>query len=289
MTADHINELVEVDQIAFKREEPRSQENLGALRLSDPEGCFVLLDGKSVVGYSYCNTMGSEGYLGPVGLIPEVQDSGYGKNLITRSLDYLKLHCNVIGLEVYPELGDNLGFYYKIGFISGFPSILFKFPDELSVQRKFQIASLSEVSERNQTEILQKIDSWTRNSFNGVSYHADLRETLDLKGLVLAAFNEDEPLGFLAYSKTLLPYLWGITKPVKAQKDVVRELMAVFMQLNPAHDVIVQVNSRYTGLISLLFEMNFKVHRSVNRMLLREYGGNHFNKSNKMVFRAWRG
>lgn len=65
--------------------------------------------------------------------------------------------------------------------------------------------------------------------------------------------------------------------------------MAVFMQLNPAPDVIVQVNSRYTDLTDLLFEMNFRVHRSVNRMLLIGYSCNHFNKSNKMVFRAWRG
>lgn len=32
MTAEYVKELVEVDQIAFKREKPRSQENLGALR-----------------------------------------------------------------------------------------------------------------------------------------------------------------------------------------------------------------------------------------------------------------
>jgi len=96
-------------------------------------------------------------------------------------------------------------------------------------------------------------------------------------------------MGFLAYKKTLLPYLWGITKPVKAQKEIVKELIAVFIQLNPACDVIVQVNSRYTNLIDLLFEMNFKVYRSVNRMLLKGYEGNHFIKSNKMVFRAWRG
>lgn len=284
MTAGHAKKLVEVDQIAFRREEARSQENLEALWLSDPEGCFVLLDGDSVVGYSYCKTMGSEGYLGPVGLLPEFQDSGYGKNLITRSLDYLKLHCIVIGLEVYPELGDNLGIYYKMGFTSGFPSILFRFPGELSVQRKFQIKSLFEVSKRNQTEILQKIDSWTRNSFDGVSYLKDLRGTLDLNGLILVAFNDNEPIGFLAYKKTLLPYLWGITKPGKAQKKIIRELMAIFMQLNPACDVIVQVNSRYTNFIDLLFEMNFNVHRSVNRMLLRGYEGNHFNKSKKNGF-----
>lgn len=222
-------------------------------------------------------------------MLPEFQDSGYGKNLITRSLDYLKLHCNVIGLEVYPELGDNLGFYYKMGFTSGFPSILFRFPDELSVQNKFQITPLSKVPGESSSEIIQKIYSWTRNRFNGISYLEDLRGTLDLNGLILVAFNEDEPIGFLAYSKTLLPYLWGITKPGKAQKEILRELMAVFMQLNPARDVLVQVNSRYTNLINLLFEMDFKVYRSVNRMLLKGYEGNYFNKSNKIVFRAWRG
>ncbi|OPY26457.1 MAG: hypothetical protein A4E27_00724 [Methanobacterium sp. PtaU1.Bin242] len=166
--------------------------------------------------------MESEGYLGPLVCFPEFQDSGYGKNLITRSLDYLKLHCNVIGLEVYPELGDNLGIYYKMGFTSGFPSILFRFPGELSVQRKFQIKSLFEVSKRNQTEILQKIDSWTRNSFNGISYLEDLRGTLDLNGLILVAFNDNEPIGFLAYKKSIITLSLGNKKPGKAQKEIVK-------------------------------------------------------------------
>lgn len=290
MNDQHLQQMVKIDQIAFKRDEARIVENLKALMLSDPEGCFVLLDEDQTVGYSYCKTMGSEGYLGPVGLLSEYQNAGYGRKLISKSLDYLKSNCEVIGLEVLPEKGDNIGLYNKMGFISGFPSYLFKFHEEKGyVKTKFQISTLSEFSEEDQKEIIEKIDLWTGKSFNGVSYQKDLKASSDLKGLILIAFDESGPAGFLAYSKTFLPYLWGATKPHKTQKDIMRELLGVFNNFHPVEDVIIQVNSCYTDMVDLLMEMNFKVYRSVNRMFLRKYEGNYLELSDKMIIRGWRG
>ena len=47
--------------------------------MSDPEGCFVLKDESKIVGFNYSKTMGNEGYLGPLGILPSYQNKGLGK------------------------------------------------------------------------------------------------------------------------------------------------------------------------------------------------------------------
>jgi Acetyltransferases len=308
MEDEQLDDVVKVDRIAFERYEPRIKENFRALKLSDPDGCFVVLDKDEVVGYSYSKVLGREGYLGPLVLLPSYQNEGYGKVLVSKNLEYLESHCDTIGLEVLPEHGGNIGLYSKIGFISGFPSLLFELPGRFELSRHrdlpnhfkshhqtalqedlFQFKLLSGVPEIHQEKIIQEIDSWIRNSFNGVSYSEDLKTTLDLKGLVLVAFHKKEPVGFLAYSKTLLPYLWGTVKLHEAQNEIMMGMLINFIHLNEDERVIVQVNSRYADLVDLLISLNFKVFRSVNRMLWRGYEGNYLKISNEMVMRGWRG
>lgn len=68
--------ISKIDHVAFGHEKPRSIENLKALKLSDPEGCFVLEDNSVIIGYNFSKSMGNEGYLGPLGILPEYQNSG---------------------------------------------------------------------------------------------------------------------------------------------------------------------------------------------------------------------
>ena len=129
MEEEHLDEIIRIDEASFKRTEPRSIENLHAIRISEPEGCFVMEDANRIVGYTYSKTIGNEGYLGPLGIIPGYQNKGLGKALILKSIGHLEKTCNVIGLEVLPENGNVIGLYQRMGFISGFPSYLFQIPD----------------------------------------------------------------------------------------------------------------------------------------------------------------
>jgi GNAT superfamily N-acetyltransferase len=297
MEEKHLKDLIRVDHQSFNRHEPRSIENLHALRLSDPEGCFVALDEDEIVGYSYSKVLGSDGYLGPVGLLPEYRKSGYGKLLILKSLQYLKSRCNVIGLEVLPESGGNIGLYHRMGFVSGPPSLLFEFPERIDSIEKgkcslgdvFQILTFSELPKAEQDKTINKIDAWTRNCFNGLSFKKDLEITRSLNGMILVSFKGSEPAGFLAYSKTFLPYLWGAVRVHEAQNDIMMDILTYFSRLSDNKSVIAQVNSRNVDLVDLLFRMNFKIHRSINRMFLRGYEGNYLEKSRKMLIRGWRG
>jgi GNAT superfamily N-acetyltransferase len=297
MEEEHLDEIIRIDEATFKRTEPRSIENLHALRISDPDGCFVIKDANRIVGYTYSKTIGNEGYLGPLGIIPEYQNKGLGKALILKSMKHLVKTCNVIGLEVLPENGNVIGLYQRMGFISGFPSYLFQIPEGFKLKKSnlndFPIKNACEMISKEYDNVLDGIENWTRSSYNGVSFRKDLVATRKLDGKVLVAFTGEDPTGFLAYSKTLLPTLWGAVdssiKNIKAQKEVMEQLLINFNDLNGFEDVVLQMNSRHNQLVDLTIEMGFKLYRSVNRMYLKGFEGDHLKKSDKLIMRPWRG
>jgi GNAT superfamily N-acetyltransferase len=280
----HIQKILSIDETSFQRDKPRSLENLRALRRTDPEGCFVLRDGRKLLGYSYSKTFGSEGYLGPVGIQPSHQKTGYGKALIKKNLHYLSKRCRVIGLEVRPEAGDNLGLYHKMGFIPGYPSMIFHFPEKLNMQRsKFPV----KISSSTSFKVIDGLESWTRSVFQGVSYSRDLELTLEFGGQLVVAKDEKGPIGFLAYSETLQPYVWGMMNPQPRDEIIMADLLSHFREKHGGGELRLLVNSRYQRMVDLLLKQGFMVYKSVNRMFLSGYEGKNLHKSRDLVMRAW--
>jgi GNAT superfamily N-acetyltransferase len=201
MEEEHLEELVKIDEITFKRFKPRSIANLNALRLSDPNGCFIVTDEQNIVGYNYSKKIGCEGYIGPLGIIPDYQNKGLGKALIQKSIQYLRKECKVIGLEVLPENGNIIGLYQKRGFIPGFPSYLFNFPNIIRIEtnnmKDITVKDAEEIDSFECKSLVNKIETWTKDSLKGVNFTKDLTNTLELNGDVLFAFNGGNPIGFL--------------------------------------------------------------------------------------------
>jgi GNAT superfamily N-acetyltransferase len=246
MSEEHFNEIIKIDEATFNRSEPRSISSLEALRISDPDGCFVLIDNNRVVGYNYSKTMGNEGFLGPLGIIRKYQNKGFGKVLIKKTIEYLIKNCNVIGLEVLPENGNVIGLYQRIGFNSGFPSYLFQahygYEFEIS-SNEFNVTSSKKMSHSEFEKVLDYIERWTQSSYNGLSFKKQLDNTRKFKGEVLIAFNDGDPVGFLGYSKTLLPTLWGAISDVdniKTQKEMMNDLLFHFNKINGFDDVVLK-------------------------------------------------
>lgn len=302
MNDSHLEKILRIDQDAFERDEPRTVSNLKGLRAGDPEGCFVLMDGNDLVGYSFNKTMGEEGYLGPVGIQPSLHGRGWGQKLIQRSLDYLKSRCNVIGLEVRPELGSNIGLYHKMGFHSTFPSLILEVPENFKIQKEtseenedekrcrtwdYNLEIYSEMPENRREKLLDKIEIWTLHDLKGISYRKDLELILAGGGEIIIISQDKEPMGFLAYYSIVFLHLWGAMKPTTCQKAVLRQSLQFFREINSQEEVLVEVNTRYQKLVDLFIEEHFKINKSVNRMLLKGFEGQHLNKSPDFVMRAW--
>ncbi len=299
MNDSHLEKILKIDQNAFQRDEPRTVPNLKGLREGDPEGCFVLMDGTDLVGYSFNKTMGAEGYLGPVGIQTSLHGQGWGQKLIQRSLDYLKSRCSVIGLEVRPELGSNIGLYHKMGFQSAFPSMIMEIPEKFEIRPELDLEDhdnkmsnygaelYSEMSDHRRETVLDEIDLWTSQELHGKSYRKDLELTHADGGQIIIISQGKEPLGFLAFYSIVFLHMWGAMKPTICQKAVLRQGLQFFRDINGQEEVLVEVNTRYQKLVDLFMEEHFKIIKSVNRMLLKGFEGQHLNKSPDFVMRAW--
>lgn len=174
---------------------------------------------------------------------------------------------------------------------------MFQIPDEFKPKKlysdDFDVKKAREMTSKEYDNVLDGIENWTRSSYTGVSFRKDLSATYKLNGDVLVAFNGENPAGFLSYSKTLLPTLWGAVdgniKNINVQKEVMEGLLTNFNELNGFEDVVLQMNSRHNLLVDMIIEMGFKLYRSVNRMYLNGFEGDHLKKSDKLVMWPWRG
>lgn len=306
MNEKHLEKIIEIDFMVFEREGPRTVSNLKGLRKGDPEGCFVLLEDDVLVGYSFAKTMGQEGFLGPLGLQPSLHGRGWGKKLIDHSLDYLKSRCKVIGLEVRPDIGNNIGLYHKLGFSSSFPSLILEVPEKFQNHketsqlnaddkelinrydlRNYDLRIYSKMSSDEKKLVLNSIELWTQHDLGGLTFKKDLELINDGEGDIIIISQNNEPVGFFAYYPVVFLHLWGAFKPIAYQKDVLKAALRFFRKINPQGEVFIGLNARYHDQLDLLIDEGCKIVKSVNRMLLEGFKGEHLKISPDFVMRVW--
>ena len=106
----------------------RTNQNLRYYLDKEPDGCFVAEKDSQIVGCNFSHVWGSVGWFGPLEVAAEHQNKGIGRELVTRSVHYLKEKgCKTIGLETMSGSHKNIAFYTKQGFESRHLSyVLFK-------------------------------------------------------------------------------------------------------------------------------------------------------------------
>ncbi len=85
-----------------------------------PEGCLVISERDRILGVSFNHIWGKTGWIGPLAVDPDFHLSGIGKKITTESIQFLKYNgCTTIGLETNPRSARNIGFYGRLGFVTG--------------------------------------------------------------------------------------------------------------------------------------------------------------------------
>jgi len=284
--------LIEVDKICFERKSSRSMRNLQLLTFNDLEGCFVAKKGDDIIGYVFSKTFGKESYIGPIGVLPEYRKYGIGKKLLDATVLHLKAKgCSVIGLEVLPEKCDNIGFYYRLGFKTVYPTLM------LEASRNSQYIdipgvktiNLSLLSQTEQDFVVNKIRECTLTQLNGVDYSNDIRTTVGEKGNVVVALENDNPIGFFAYCELCFPYVWGAVGRHKYRNDIIRKAIFELACLNPKKELLLGINTVYNDVVNVLIDSGYRIKKSINRMLLNdgEYPGYLHKNDYFVVLRAW--
>jgi GNAT superfamily N-acetyltransferase len=77
-------------------------------------------DRGEVAAFNIAHLSGTEGWMGPLAVRPELQGHGLGKQIVTTGVAWLRERgARVIGLETMPRTMDNIGFYSSLGFVPG--------------------------------------------------------------------------------------------------------------------------------------------------------------------------
>ncbi len=77
-------------------------------------------DRGAIAAFNIAHRSGTEGWMGPLAVMPELQSRGVGRTIVEFGMEHLRtLGCRVIGLETMPRTMDNIGFYSQLGFVPG--------------------------------------------------------------------------------------------------------------------------------------------------------------------------
>jgi GNAT superfamily N-acetyltransferase len=200
MKTKHAKEVTDVLQAAFNdwsfkrrgiaRFRKRKVESIIPYIECEPDGCFVAIEKKAVVGAIFSHTWGKLGWIGTFGIDPDHQSQGIGKKLMEEAINYLDKEKNVttLGLETMPDSSSNIGLYSKLGFKPAFLTIrLTKQLEESKIKtdRFDDFVSknnleISHFSEEDQKEDALQRCSWLASKLvNGLSYTPEITLTVN--------------------------------------------------------------------------------------------------------------
>jgi len=84
------------------------------------QGAMAWREGGEIAAFNIAHCSGTEGWMGPLAVRPDLQGEGLGKQVVTAGIDWLKSRsARTIGLETMPRTVENVGFYSRLGFRPG--------------------------------------------------------------------------------------------------------------------------------------------------------------------------
>jgi ribosomal protein S18 acetylase RimI-like enzyme len=269
-------ELIRVlDNECFKKgDNYRSIENLSELLSNNPDGCFVIRHENKIVGYIFSRVLGNVGFIGPLGINPALRGKGFGKAIVNAGRDALiKAGCVSIGLEVLPELGNNIGLYQSVGFTPTFSTITYR------KKVNYEIAECDNMVNGKELDI-RKISLFDEAFCDEHCGYSLLQDILSAKShadssLFFYQYN-DALTGFLCYSPLINPFLWGALLHDHNHKDVFEALFSKIETSNQNVKLKIRINSRYTKALNMI-DNSFEAERSILRMMLNGYEGEYMS------------
>lgn len=89
----------------------------------DDAGAGAMLwrdDDGAVAAFNIAHCSGTEGWMGPLAVRPDLQGVGLGRRIVNAATAYLRERgVTTLGLETMPRTVENIGFYSRLGFVPG--------------------------------------------------------------------------------------------------------------------------------------------------------------------------
>ena len=132
-------------------------------------------DRGAVAAFNIAHRSGTEGWMGPLAVMPEMQSRGVGRAIVEFGVEHLRtLGCRVIGLETMPRTMDNIGFYSQLGFVPG-PLTITVTLDAATIDSP--IALLGRLAQRERDEVIAECGALTASLRDGYDFVHEMRIT----------------------------------------------------------------------------------------------------------------
>ncbi|NHK30008.1 MAG: GNAT family N-acetyltransferase [Asgard group archaeon] len=302
MTEKHIEDVIGVLSEAFNawsykrrgiaRFRKRKIESLLPYLKQDPDGCFVAIEKKKVIGAIFSHVWGKLGWIGTFAVDPDFQEQGIGKKLMLKAIEYLDKNCNVttLGLETMSDSSSNIGLYSKLGFRPAFQTIRLiktisttslredKFNDFAS-ENNLEITYFSE--EENKEDALARCYWLASKLLNGLNYNPEIQLTDDFGfGETILLKHEGFIVGY-ALCRTFDKYhdtddninlyvrIMAIDSDIQDRNylDYLCYACEQFAAKNNKTELRLSINSSYWLAYEYLLNKKFKVRSSILRMI----------------------
>jgi GNAT superfamily N-acetyltransferase len=134
------------------------------------------LEGK-LVGSNFVTNWGSVGFLGPITVHPDLQESGIGRALLDRAMSQLDVWGTAhVGLFTFAHSAKHVALYQKYGFFARFLTAIMSAP-AVARQKSAQWSRFSELNEIQQQEALRWCQNVTDALYSGLDLTEEIRAT----------------------------------------------------------------------------------------------------------------
>ncbi|MHB1223067.1 MAG: GNAT family N-acetyltransferase [Gemmatimonadaceae bacterium] len=244
------------------------------------DGAMLWRDERNqIAAFNIAHHSGVEGWMGPLAVRPDAQESGLGKRVVMAGVHWLQqVGARVIGLETMPRTMDNIGFYSNLGFE----------PERLTITLTLPAAAddapahlLGRVRESEKAGWLAHCRRLTASVRPGYDFTREIELTDQLAlGDTLLLVRDGELRGFALYHTA--PLVEGrvreelrVLKLVLADLadfDRMARLLADQARRSGTRQVAVRVQGEFGALYHRMLEMGARVRWTDLRMTLRGHG-----------------
>ncbi len=169
-------------------------------RSREPQGVRAGFQGQDMVSVCICRSYGSVGWFHSLGVLPQWQHQGIGRQAVHDAEAYLRQNgAQTVGLMTWPDAIDNLGFYLTLGYrpVGLSMNAIRQVQDAVTRLSGLKITLLSQLSQGEQEHCLQAGRRLSHSLLPGLDYSAWMLWTLTQSNSdVMLCWLEDELAGF---------------------------------------------------------------------------------------------
>lgn len=239
------------------------------------DGAMVWRDADGgIAGFNMVHRSGTEGWMGPIAVRPDLQSEGLGTAMVRAGIDWLEANgATTIGLETMPRTVENIGFYSRLGLVPG--------PLTITLVRDLSNAPqlpIERLSAGNLDAGIQECCALTGALMPGVDFTRELALTHELALGDTALVRRDGGLaGFVLWHSAALAagrprdelrILKVVAQDLETFSELV-ELVQGVAERERVRRVSIRCQTAYADAYLALVAHGFRVHWTDLRMTLR--------------------